>query len=217
MQNQNYNGAQLILNNNPRLKNILVNADTLNRLKHSIMALERMFTDTIDAYIKKFTDAAAASASKAATSEKNAATHESNAATSAKNASNTLTSVTSLRNETKKYSDKATQAATNAESNYNYVQQHVGGYYNTYDITIAPSAWVASSNSGYNYQAIVSCEGALENRIPMGSVYPADAKIALEAEMCMSCFTSEKKITFYADKKASTNIRIQITLFSKTA
>ena len=52
MENGNYTNAQAVLNSNPRLRNALINADTINRLKHSIMAVERMFTSTIESYIK---------------------------------------------------------------------------------------------------------------------------------------------------------------------
>ena len=61
----NYNNAQAILNGNPLLRNMLINADTINRMKHGIMALERMFVDSIQNYIKKFTDSAKASAESA--------------------------------------------------------------------------------------------------------------------------------------------------------
>lgn len=69
MENGNYTNAQAVLNSNPRLRNALINADTINRLKHSIMAVERMFTSTIESYIKRFTDAAKNSADKAKESE----------------------------------------------------------------------------------------------------------------------------------------------------
>nr|DAG94935.1 MAG TPA: Preneck appendage protein barrel, VIRAL PROTEIN.8A [Herelleviridae sp.] len=69
MENGNYTNAQAVLNSNPRLRNALINADTINRLKHSIMAVERMFTSTIESYIKRFTDAAQNSANKAKESE----------------------------------------------------------------------------------------------------------------------------------------------------
>ena len=69
MENGNYTNAQAVLNSNPRLRNALINADTINRLKHSIMAVERMFTSTIESYIKRFTNAAQNSAAKAKESE----------------------------------------------------------------------------------------------------------------------------------------------------
>ena len=69
MENGSYLNAQAILNSNPRLRNILINADTINRLKHAIMALERMFTSSINSYVKSFTDAAKSSADKAKESE----------------------------------------------------------------------------------------------------------------------------------------------------
>lgn len=69
MENGSYLNAQAILNSNPRLRNILINADTINRLKHAIMALERMFTSSINSYVKSFTDAAKSSADKAKKSE----------------------------------------------------------------------------------------------------------------------------------------------------
>ena len=161
IQGENYSGAQLILSNNPRLKNILINADTINRLKHSIMALERMFTDTIEPYIKKFmhaakayADNAALYASNALTSAKNAATSESNCsaslnsmatlkketidtATSLKN--ETVLSAASLKDEAKTYSESAAESAESAKSSANYVQQYSGGFYSTHVLTILTS------------------------------------------------------------------------------
>lgn len=77
--NGNYSAAQSILNANPELKRMLIGADDINKLKHSQMAIERMFTEDIEEYIKSYTDKSTSEADKATTSAANAAISEKNA------------------------------------------------------------------------------------------------------------------------------------------
>ena len=77
--NGNYSAAQSILNANPELKRMLIGADDINKLKHSQMAIERMFTEDIEKYIKSYTDKSTFEADKATTSAANAAISEKNA------------------------------------------------------------------------------------------------------------------------------------------
>lgn len=210
MENGEYSSAQAILDNLPRLRNMLINADTINRLKHSIMALERMFTDTIEPYIKKFTDAAKTSADNAASSAAAAATSEANAQTH-------LNEVQSLKESAESFRDAAANSAKSAQESVNYVQQHVGGYYNTYYIAIDPSAWKETPDGPTKYQCSIDCADATEDRIPMGNVVPADVPVAVTNEMYMSCSTGNGTVTFYADKSIPSEIHVQLTLFSKTA
>lgn len=77
--NGNYSAAQSILNANPELKRMLIGADDINKLKHSQMAIERMFTEDIEKYIKSYTDKSTSEADKATTSAANAAISEKNA------------------------------------------------------------------------------------------------------------------------------------------
>ena len=77
--NGNYSAAQSILNSNPELKRMLIGADDINKLKHSQMAIERLFTDDIEEYIKSYTDKSTSEADKATTSAANAAISEKNA------------------------------------------------------------------------------------------------------------------------------------------
>ena len=60
-----FSDAQTVLMNNPRLRNMIINADLMNKIKHAVMALERMFTEDIEIYIKQFMDSAKASAEQA--------------------------------------------------------------------------------------------------------------------------------------------------------
>lgn len=80
--NGNYSAAQSILNANPELKRMLIGADDINKLKHSQMAIERMFTEDIEKYIKSYTDKSTSEADKASTSATNAAISEKNASNS---------------------------------------------------------------------------------------------------------------------------------------
>lgn len=77
--NGNYSAAQSILNANPELKRMLIGADDINKLKHSQMAIERLFTEDIEEYIKSYTDKSTSEADKATTSATNAAISEKNA------------------------------------------------------------------------------------------------------------------------------------------
>ena len=77
--NGNYSAAQSILNANPELKRMLICADDINKLKHSQMAIERLFTEDIEEYIKSYTDKSTSEADKATTSAANAAISEKNA------------------------------------------------------------------------------------------------------------------------------------------
>lgn len=60
-----FSDAQTVLMNNPRLRNMIINADLMNKIKHAVMALERMFTEDIEIYIEQFMDSAKASAEQA--------------------------------------------------------------------------------------------------------------------------------------------------------
>ena len=75
----NYGNAKSILDANPQLKRMIITAEDINKTKHATMALERMFTEDIDAYVKSFTDRASSEAEKSTTSATNAALSESNA------------------------------------------------------------------------------------------------------------------------------------------
>lgn len=48
----NYSAAQQLLENNPTLKKMQINALTINQIRHATMALERMFKDDIETYVK---------------------------------------------------------------------------------------------------------------------------------------------------------------------
>lgn len=80
--NGNYSAAQSILNANPQLKRMLIGADDINKLKHSQMAIERLFTEDIEQYIKSYMDKSTSEADKATTSAANAAISERNASNS---------------------------------------------------------------------------------------------------------------------------------------
>ena len=79
IQSGNYALAQSILEANPKIKNTIIDATDINELKHSIMALERMFKEDIELYIESFTNKASDFSAKAATSAENAALSESSA------------------------------------------------------------------------------------------------------------------------------------------
>ena len=76
----NYENAKSILDANPQLKRMMITAEDINKTKHATMALERMFTEDIEAYVKSFTDKASLEAEKSTTSATNAALSEANAA-----------------------------------------------------------------------------------------------------------------------------------------
>lgn len=79
IQNGNYALAQSILEANPKIKNTIIDATDINELKHSTMALERMFKEDIELYIESFTNKASDFSAKAATSAENAITAANNA------------------------------------------------------------------------------------------------------------------------------------------
>lgn len=89
MEAGSYDSAQAILSSNPSLKNMMINADTINKIKHATMALERLFKEDIQTYITNYTDAAAASASSAAASQA-IATQAEAAAESARDEANNI-------------------------------------------------------------------------------------------------------------------------------
>lgn len=75
----NYDTAQNILNSNPQLKRMMIRADDINKLKHATMALERLFAEDIEQFIKSYTDKASTEAEKATTAAGNASISEKNA------------------------------------------------------------------------------------------------------------------------------------------
>ena len=79
IQNGNYALAQSILEANPKIKNTIIDATDINKLKHGTMALERMFKEDIELYIESFTNKASNFSAKAATSAENAITAANNA------------------------------------------------------------------------------------------------------------------------------------------
>lgn len=64
---------------------------------------------------------------------------------------------------------------------------------------------------------MASCDAATEDRIPMASVYPENMDVATAAGVCRTCLTGDKTITFYSKEIPTNTIKIQVTLFSKTA
>lgn len=60
-----YAEAQTILTQYPGLKNMVINADTINRMKHSIMATERYYKEDVQKYILDHTEAAKTAATTA--------------------------------------------------------------------------------------------------------------------------------------------------------
>lgn len=102
--------AKDILARNPTLARMMIDADTINRLKHAVMALERMFDEDIEEYIKSYTNAASASATNAANSASAAARSASAAKTSETNASNSAGTASS------KATEASNSAAAAAES-----------------------------------------------------------------------------------------------------
>ena len=84
IQNGNYALAQSILEANPKIKNTIIDATDINKLKHGTMALERMFKEDIELYIESFTNKASDFSAKAATSAENAITAANNALDSKK-------------------------------------------------------------------------------------------------------------------------------------
>ena len=75
----NFENAKSILDANPQLKRMMITAEDINKTKHATMALERMFTEDIETYVKSFTDKASLEAEKSTTSATNAALSEANA------------------------------------------------------------------------------------------------------------------------------------------
>lgn len=145
IQNGNYALAQSILEANPKIKNTIIDATDINELKHGTMALERMFKEDIELYIESFTNKASDFSTKAATSAENAITAANNAALSENSSKEIQKDLTAQYNNIQitldtanRLSTEAKDSAKRAEEFVNYVQQHVGGYYNSYAFEISP-------------------------------------------------------------------------------
>ncbi len=145
IQNGNYALAQSILEANPKIKNTIIDATDINELKHGTMALERMFKEDIELYIESFTNKASDFSTKAATSAENAITAANNAALSENSSKEIQKDLTAQYNNIQitldtanRLSTEAKDSAKRAEEFVNYVQQHVGGYYNSYTFEISP-------------------------------------------------------------------------------
>ena len=188
------------------------------------MALERMFKEDIELYIESFTNKVSDFSTKAATSAENAITAANNAALSENSSKEIQKDLTAQYNNIQitldtanRLSTEAKDSAKRAEEFVNYVQQHVGGYYNSYAFEISPGNQGTSSFESFKYQYVASCDAATEDRIPMASVYPENMDIATAAGVCRTCLTGDKTITFYSKEIPANTIKIQVTLFSKTA
>lgn len=138
IQNGNYALAQSILEANPKIKNTIIDATDINELKHSTMALERMFKEDIELYIESFTNKASDFSAKAATSANNAALSESNSKEIQKDLTARYDNIQTTLDTANRLSTEAKDSAKRAEESVNYVQQHVGGYYNSYTFEISP-------------------------------------------------------------------------------
>lgn len=213
----NYGNAQNILNANPQLKRMIFKADDINKLKHSIMAIERFFTEDVDTYLRAYSDKASEAAENATTAANNAALSENSSKEIQKDLTSRYDTIQSTLDTANKLSTEAKDSAKKAEESVNYVKQHVGGYYNSYTFEILPDNWEASSFEGFKYQYVASCNDATEDRIPMASVYPENMDTAMTAGVCRTCLTGDKTITFYSQELPARAINIQVTLFSKTA
>lgn len=181
------------------------------------MALERMFKEDIELYIESFTNKASDFSVKAATSANNAALSESNSKEIQKDLTTRYDNIQATLDTANRLSTEAKDSAKRAEESVNYVQQHVGGYYNSYTFEISPGNQGTSSFESFKYQYVASCDAATEDRIPMASVYPENMDVATAAGVCRTCLTGDKTITFYSKKIPANTIKIQVTLFSKTA
>ncbi len=134
----NYGNAQNILNANPQLKRMIFKADDLNKLKHSIMAVERLFTEDVDAYLRIYSDKASEAAEKATTAANNAALSENSSKEIQKDLGSRYDNIQATLDTANQLSIEAKDSAKRAEESVNYVQQHVGGYYNSYTFEISP-------------------------------------------------------------------------------
>lgn len=220
----NYENAQKILNANPQLKRMMITAEDINKTKHATMALERMFTEDIEAYVKSFTDKASEAAEKATSSATNASISEKNSEDIQSNVEDIRDTIqknidvaTSLSKEAKTSATDAKASADKAQESLNYLQGYVGGYYNSYLIDIPSDNWVQCTSGSANYECTVDCNGAADDRIPMASILPESVQISMDAWMIPSCSSGDKTITFYSNKKPASTIKTQVTLFSKTA
>jgi hypothetical protein len=145
IQNGNYALAQSILEANPKIKNTIIDATDINKLKHGTMALERMFKEDIELYIESFTNKASDFSAKAATSAENAITAANNAALSENSSKEIQKDLTARYDNIQitldtanRLSTEAKDSAKRAEASVKYVQQYVGGYYNSYTFEISP-------------------------------------------------------------------------------
>ena len=181
------------------------------------MALERMFKEDIELYIESFTNKASDFSAKAATSANNAALSESNSKEIQKDLTARYDNIQATLDTANQLSTEAKDSAKRAEASVKYVQQYVGGYYNSYTFVISPENQRTSSFESFKYQYVASCDAATEDRIPMASVYPENMDVATAAGVCRTCLTGDKTITFYSKEIPANTIKIQVTLFSKTA
>lgn len=181
------------------------------------MALERMFKEDIELYIESFTNKASDFSAKAATSANNAALSESNSKEIQKDLTARYDNIQATLDTANQLSTEAKDSAKRAEASVKYVQQYVGGYYNSYTFEISPKNQGTSSFESFKYQYVASCDAATEDRIPMASVYPENMDVATAAGVCRTCLTGDKTITFYSKEIPANTIKIQVTLFSKTA
>lgn len=213
----NYGNAQNILNANPQLKRMIFKADDINKLKHSIMAVERFFTEDVDAYLRVYSDKASEAAENAITAANNAALSENSSKEIQKDLGSRYDNIQATLDTANQLSTEAKDSAKRAEASVKYVQQYVGGYYNSYTFEISPENQGTSSFESFKYQYVASCDAATEDRIPMASVYPENMDVATAAGVCRTCLTGDKTITFYSKEIPANTIKIQVTLFSKTA
>ena len=133
-----YGNAQNILNANPQLKRMIFKADDINKLKHSIMAVERFFTEDVDAYLRVYSDKASEAAEKATTAANNAALSENSSKEIQKDLGSRYDNIQATLDTANQLSIEAKDSAKRAEASVNYVQQYVGGYYNSYTFEISP-------------------------------------------------------------------------------
>lgn len=220
----NYENARKILDANPQLKRMMITADDINKIKHSTMALERLFTEDIETYVKSFTDKATSEAEKATSSATSAALSEKNSEGIKSDVEDIRDTIqknidvaTTLSNEAKTSATDAKASADKAQESLNYLQGYVGGYYNSYLIDIPSNNWVQCTSGAANYECTVACDGAADDRIPMASILPESVQTSMDAWMIPSCSSGDKTITFYSNKKPASIIKTQVTLFSKTA
>lgn len=134
----NYGNAQNILNANPQLKRMIFKADDINKLKHSIMAVERFFTEDVDAHLRVYSDKSSEAAENAITAANNAALSENSSKEIQKALNSRYDNIQVTIDTANQLSTEAKDSAKRAEESVNYVKQHVGGYYNSYTFEISP-------------------------------------------------------------------------------